>query len=172
MRRSLLALTGLLVLTAPALAQTAPVPATPAAAASARAVPAPGRTALSAKEQLNRAVMLRFYDRVFNRKDLSVVPELVTEGYIQHNPTVASGRAAFVAAFTGFFKAALNSSVEIKRVLVDGDYVILHSLFKATPQDRGSAVVDIFRLENGKVAEHWDVSQPVPEKPANSNTMF
>ena len=172
MRRSLPVLTGLLALTAPALAQTAPAPAVPALAVPTPAVPAPGRTALSAREQLNRAAVLRFYDRVFNRKDLSVVPELVTEGYIQHNPTVASGRAAFVAAFTGFFKAAPNSSVEIKRVLVDGDYVILHSLFKATPQDRGSAVVDIFRLENGRLAEHWDVSQPVPEKPANSNTMF
>src|ERR1700746_4219896 len=62
---------------------------------------------------------------------------------------------------------------EIKRVFVDGDHVILHSHWHGLSDNpRGEAVVDIFRLEGGKVLEHWDVIQPIPETSANSNTMF
>ena len=62
---------------------------------------------------------------------------------------------------------------EIKRVFADGDYVILHSHWHGlSDKPRGEAVVDIFRWEDGKVVEHWDVIQPVPEKAANNNTMF
>jgi predicted SnoaL-like aldol condensation-catalyzing enzyme len=60
----------------------------------------------------------------------------------------------------------------IKRVLVDGDMVILHVHAIREPGERGVAIVDIFRLENGKIVEHWDVVQPIPEKAANSNGMF
>jgi predicted SnoaL-like aldol condensation-catalyzing enzyme len=65
-----------------------------------------------------------------------------------------------------------NARSEIKRAFADGDYVILHVHSVRKPGERGVAIVDIFRLENGKVVEHWDVIQPVPEKPANSNGMF
>ena len=62
---------------------------------------------------------------------------------------------------------------EIKRVFADGDYVILHSLWHSlTDSPRGEAVVDIYRLEDGKLVEHWDVIQPIPETAANKNTMF
>ena len=62
---------------------------------------------------------------------------------------------------------------EIKRVFADGDYVILHSQWRGlTDSARGEAVVDIYRLEDGKVVEHWDVIQPIPETAANKNTMF
>ena len=65
-----------------------------------------------------------------------------------------------------------NSKSEIKRVFAEGDYVILHVHAVREPGQRGSAIVDIFKLENGKVVEHWDVAQDVPEKAANSNGMF
>ena len=61
---------------------------------------------------------------------------------------------------------------EIKRAFADGDFVILHVESHREPGDRGVAIVDIFRLENGKIVEHWDVIQPIPEKSANSNGMF
>lgn len=62
---------------------------------------------------------------------------------------------------------------EIKRVFADADYVILHSHWHGLSDDpRGEAVVDIYRSEKGKVVEHWDVVQPIPETAANNNTMF
>ena len=62
---------------------------------------------------------------------------------------------------------------EIKRIFADGDHVILHSHWHGLSDNpRGEAVMDIFRLEGGKVREHWDVIQPVPETSANANTMF
>ena len=66
-----------------------------------------------------------------------------------------------------------DARYEIKRVFADGDYVILHSHWHGLSDNpRGEAVVDIFRLEGGKVLEHWDVIQPIPETSANTNTMF
>jgi predicted SnoaL-like aldol condensation-catalyzing enzyme len=57
-------------------------------------------------------------------------------------------------------------------VFADGDYVLLHVHRLRTPGTRGDAIVDIFRLENGKIVEHWDIIQPLPEASANANTMF
>ena len=62
--------------------------------------------------------------------------------------------------------------VEIKRMIAEGDLVVTHGLIKTSPEDRGTAAVDIFRVEDGKIVEHWDVLQPVPETAANDNTMF
>ena len=63
-------------------------------------------------------------------------------------------------------------SIEIKRVLAEGDFVVMHVFMKRSAEDRGNAVVEIFRLEDGRIAEHWDVIQPIPETTANNNTMF
>ena len=61
---------------------------------------------------------------------------------------------------------------DFKRLIAEANLVAVHSHLKLTPDDRGSAVMDVFRLDNGKIVEHWDVAQPIPEKSANSNTMF
>jgi predicted SnoaL-like aldol condensation-catalyzing enzyme len=63
-------------------------------------------------------------------------------------------------------------SLQSKRAVAEGDLVVTHSLLKTSPQDRDTAVADIFRLEDGKVVEHWDVLQPVPESAANDHPMF
>jgi len=84
----------------------------------------------------------------------------------------ADGRDG-LKAFIGFLKEKFpNNRSEIKRIFADGDYVIVHVHAVREPGTRGNAIVDIFKLENGKVVEHWDVIQPVPEKAANDNGMF
>ena len=93
--------------------------------------------------------------------------------YIQHNPVAADGPEGF-KGFVEFLKAKFpQSKSEIKRVFAEGDYVILHVHAVREPGTRGAAIVDIFRLDaDGKIVEHWDVRQDVPEKAANNNGMF
>jgi predicted SnoaL-like aldol condensation-catalyzing enzyme len=86
---------------------------------------------------------------------------------VQHNPGAADGPEGF-RKFIGFLREKFpNSHSEIKRSFVDGDYVILHVHAVREPGTRGNAIVDIFKLEDGKIVEHWDVVQPIPENPAN-----
>ncbi|HKU42727.1 MAG TPA: nuclear transport factor 2 family protein, partial [Polyangiales bacterium] len=92
--------------------------------------------------------------------------------YIQHNPRVPDGKDAVIGYFIPFFKNNPEASWEIKRVIADGDLVVLHVHSRSNASDRGRAIVDIFRVEKGKVVEHWDVIQDIPEKSANTNTMF
>jgi predicted SnoaL-like aldol condensation-catalyzing enzyme len=93
-------------------------------------------------------------------------------GYIQHNPMVQTGTEPFRAFFKSFYATNPQATIEVKRALADGDLVALHYKAKFTPDERGDAVVDIFRIENGKIAEHWDVVQPIPETSANNNGLF
>jgi predicted SnoaL-like aldol condensation-catalyzing enzyme len=92
--------------------------------------------------------------------------------YRQHNPGAADGAEAYVAFMKWLKQTYPDFHVDTKRIIAEGDYVVLHSHSTRQPGDRGMAVVDIFRLENGKIVEHWDVVQEVPEKSANNNTMF
>lgn len=125
-----------------------------------------------AKEELNKKVVLEFYDAALNRGDVEAAAKHFGTRYVQHNPTVANGIDGFSAFVEAYRKKFPQARHEIKRVFADGDYVILHVHARPAPDERGLAVVDIFRLFDGKIIEHWDVLQPVPEKPANSNGMF
>ena len=124
------------------------------------------------QEDRNKQIVASFYDQVFNQHNVAAANEYLAEDYKQHNPMVASGRKAFIDAFTRFFERSPQWRVEIKRIAADGDLVWVHYHARRDPADRGMAVVDILRLEGGKIVEHWDVVQPVPEKAANDNTMF
>jgi predicted SnoaL-like aldol condensation-catalyzing enzyme len=126
-----------------------------------------------AKLERNKKAVLDFYEKGLNQKDFDAASRHFGATYIQHNPGAADGPEGF-KAFLDFLKAKFpQSKSEIKRVFAEGDYVILHVHALREPGSRGSAIVDIFRLDAaGKIVEHWDVAQPVPEKPANSNTMF
>ena len=121
----------------------------------------------------NKQTVRAFYDLAFNQKEPEeAVARYVGSTYIQHNPMAGDGPQPFiefVRAYTGQFP---ELRVDIKRVIAEGDLVMTHSLLKTSPDDRGTAAADIFRLEDGKVVEHWDVLQPVPETAANDNTMF
>jgi predicted SnoaL-like aldol condensation-catalyzing enzyme len=118
-------------------------------------------------------IAVEFLDMVFNQKKVKEgFDKYVGAYYKQHNPFAADGAQAAIDFLAPYLEKATGYSYDFKHVYVDGDIVVVHSHVKRDANDRGSAVVDIFRLEKGKVVEHWDVIQPIPEKSANDNTMF
>lgn len=126
----------------------------------------------TAKEKANKAAVLAFYDTALNKLDFEGAAKYLGPYYKQHNPTAADG-AEGLKRFIAYLKANFpKTRSEVTMAFADGDYVILRVHAIRTPGTLGNAIVDIFRLENGKVVEHWDSVQPVPDKPVNSNGMF
>lgn len=120
-----------------------------------------------------REIVLAFYETVFRRKQVAEgFARYVAPPYTQHNPRVPDGPAPAIAYLGGRFRDNPEASSELKRVLAEGDLVALHTHSCLNPGDRGVAIVDIFRVAEGKIVEHWDVIQPVPETSANPNGMF
>ena len=122
----------------------------------------------------NKANVVAFYTLAFNEgKPAKAVRRYVGATYIQHNPFAADGPDAFIEFVSSFKAANPGLNVDIKRVVAECDLVVTHSHVTVSPEDRGQAAADIFRLdERGKILEHWDVVQPVPETSANDNGMF
>ena len=125
-----------------------------------------------ADAEANKKAVLEFYDKALNQKDFDAASQYFGPRYIQHNPGAPDGIEGFKAFIAMRKEKFPNAKSEIKRVFADGDHVILHVHSVREPGERGVAIVDIFRLENGKIVEHWDVVQPIPEKTANNNGMF
>jgi predicted SnoaL-like aldol condensation-catalyzing enzyme len=120
-----------------------------------------------------KEVVTKFMTEFYLQKRVREAFETWVEpGYIQHNPLAATGRDAAIAFLEPFFQGHPDAVYSIKRIVADGNLVAVHSHAKFAAGDRGLAVVDILRVEHCKIAEHWDVAQPVPEKAANSNGMF
>jgi predicted SnoaL-like aldol condensation-catalyzing enzyme len=120
-----------------------------------------------------KQVATKFMTRLYVDKQVRDAFETwVDPGYIQHNPMAETGRDAAIRFLEPFFEQHSAIHYSILRVIADGNLVAVHSHGVFGPDDRGIAVVDILRVEGCKVMEHWDVVQPVPEKAANSNTMF
>lgn len=110
--------------------------------------------AAAAQMQTNKKAVLAFYEEGINKKDFEAAAKYLGPKYIQHSPTEADGIEGF-RAFVGFLEEKLpNLKSEIKRVVADGDLVILHVHAVREPGSRGAALVDIFRLENAKIVEH------------------
>jgi predicted SnoaL-like aldol condensation-catalyzing enzyme len=132
----------------------------------------PSVSRADAKEEANKKLVIEFYEKAINQKDFEAASKYFGSRYVQHNPNAPDGIEGF-KAFLGFLREKFpQSKSEIKRAFAEGDYVIIHVHAVRTPGERGSAIVDIFKLEDGKIVEHWDVVQPIPEKAANTNTMF
>lgn len=114
------------------------------------------------KEEESRQLVLDFYEAVFVRHDLDDGVRVMSEDYKQHNPLVTPGKQGFVEFFRKMFSEYPEASNEVLRVAADGDLVWLHARAKIAPEDEGVMLVDIFRVEDGSIAEHWDVMQGMP----------
>ena len=117
-----------------------------------------------------------FYNQIFSERGNAreIADRYLHEDYIQHNPYVANGREAFINAIGQFVKSApATRNWVIKRVIASGDYVVVHvHSYDTAKKAPGSAGIDIFRVENGKIKEHWDVWQDIPEKMPHENGMI
>ena len=122
--------------------------------------------------EANKRTVLAFYDTVLNRPNIDDAAAYLGPQFVQHNPRSPDGVEGFRSYFRDLKRQFPNVRSDVKRTVADGDLVMLHVHVKLQPDELGLAIVDIFRLEHGKIVEHWDVRQPVPETAANPNGMF
>lgn len=143
----------------------------PALAAAAESTPAPASG--QSETERNRAVVTDFMNMFYTQKKVrDAFEKHVVADYIQHNPGAPDGREGTLKVLEPFLSTQPQLSFKIHRILVDGDMAAVHSEIIVSAGQPSFAVVDILRLKDGKVVEHWDVMQPVPEKSANPHPMF
>lgn len=124
------------------------------------------------QEEANLALVMDLFAQVLNPMDSGAVDRFVAPGYIQHSQLAPPGRDA-LKAFLDMIKAETPQAVhDVKRAFVDGDHVTVHYHVRRFPGDLGWAVMDIFRVEDGLIAEHWDVMQDVVEGGPNPASPF
>ncbi|MFE3850831.1 ester cyclase [Streptomyces griseorubiginosus] len=143
-----------------------------AAEASPRPVRVASANAGDREAAANRAIVVHFFDQLFNHGNLAVIDKFVRPDYIQHHPNSPDGTGALRQYVTSLRAAHPKLHVTVERAIAEGDLVLLHSHSVSDPGDKGQAVVDIFRVQDGKIAEHWDVIQDVPDSTVSGNDMF
>jgi len=118
----------------------------------------------------NKEIVKLLYTTVFREHDFSMLDGIMRDDYIQHNPDVPQGKKGFKQFFEATFKAIPDFSYSLKKIVAEGDLAMMYSttsgthtggkwLGKAATGNKLSFdVVDIFRIQDGKIAEHWDVA--------------
>ena len=124
-----------------------------------------------AETAANKSLVQEFYDQVFSKGDTGDIDRFMRDDYIQHNPTCADGKAGFLEFITGFL--SMDPKIDIIKLNAEGDMVYV--FFKCTLKNgHVNKVCDIYRLEGGQLAEHWDIIEHNVEdiKSRNSNGIF
>ena len=120
----------------------------------------------------NKQLVLRFVNEFLGEHRFEVLDELLGPTYTQHNPAINDSKEGLIAFFREFWKKHPTTIYDIKRVIAENDLVAVHYHWIVEPDVFERAIVDIFRVENGKLVEHWDVVQPIPEVSVNRHPMF
>ncbi len=124
------------------------------------------------QKQTNRAIVTDFAHIFYTERDVKRAFETyVRSDYLQHNPGIADGRNAAVSALRPMFSQE-SREFRIHKIIIDGDMAVIHVHAIPEPGARGASVFDMYRLEDGKIVEHWDTIQPIPEKTVNDHPMF
>ena len=126
----------------------------------------------TAVEQRRLDFVLEMYREVLIAQDSSKVDRYISADYVQHSSLAPPGRDSLKAFLDLLRTRSPDASTDIKRAFVDGDFVVVHVHVKRHPGDLGLAVVDIFRVDDRCILEHWDVLMEVPANPVNTNSLF
>lgn len=119
----------------------------------------------------NKELVTTFFQKLFGDQDFTSIDTYIANDYIQHNPKITDGKEALKKVVPMWMKGMLKRKIEFYMVVSEGDKVVLYTK-NEQPDGKVTAVVDIFRVKNKKIVEHWDIMQAVPEKAANSHPMF
>jgi predicted SnoaL-like aldol condensation-catalyzing enzyme len=128
--------------------------------------------AIAADLARNKELVLAFYKKLIGEKDYEGARRYMGSEYRQHAPYAADGHAGVAEWVRKFKEAFPQHHYEVKKIIAEGDLVMLHLHGKSGLHPYGESVIDIFRIEDGKVVEHWDIIQPIPESADNANSMF
>ena len=121
---------------------------------------------------VNELIVRSYFAAVTKYHDLRAVDLIDARNLYQHDPNIGDGAAATRQYYANIFAANPHATFKVARVIAEGDLVAVHSHFQRTATDLGQSVIDIFRVQRGKIVEHWDGIQDVPATSANNNTMF
>jgi predicted SnoaL-like aldol condensation-catalyzing enzyme len=123
----------------------------------------------------NKALVIHAFERLLVENRIDDADQYLAAGFIEHDPASRDGIPTFKAWFRRYLAQHPHATNHIERVIAEGDLVVVqcHIITDSTnPNDRGLAGVDVFRVADGKLAEHWDVIEPVPAHPSNPRTMW
>lgn len=123
------------------------------------------------KTARNRALIADFVALLYDQRNpRAAFEKYVHEDYIQHNPIIADGRENALKWLEPVFSKP-DAEIQVRRVLIDGDYATIQIIGRMSPEDPGSAIINIFRLEDGIIVEHWDVTQAMPAQTASGRSL-
>ena len=123
------------------------------------------------QEEENKQLASTAYQRIFGDLDLNAIDKYISKDFIQHNPTISDGPDGVRALVQMLASQGVpKQKIEFKHILAEGDIVFLHSRYEMAGKEW--RFVDIYRIENGKLAEHWDAMQQMPDERANNNSLF
>lgn len=121
--------------------------------------------------EANKQMVTAAYQRIFGDLDITGVDAYMSENFIQHNPTTADGPEGVKALVQMLIAQGVpKQQCTFKHVVAEGNTVFLHTRYEMAGKEW--RFIDIYRIEDGKLAEHWDAMMPMPDVRGNNNPMF